>query len=169
MSSWKPECIGGVSMMESAPEVTPRPSPANKGGPPSFSPTTKWDAWVGSKYANSDSSASLNETTTVAAAGSNSTEAEGDLMNGTVTAEPTQSPMADPFSWVSSGTFNGEGYSSSSMNSDSPWWDDRGSSGARTMSPCVTIVPCVIIVYAVMFLYDCRKTSREVGSILSFK
>ncbi|KAL7521229.1 hypothetical protein ACHAWX_006146 [Stephanocyclus meneghinianus] len=136
MSSWKPECIGGVSVMESAPEVTPPPSPANKGGPPSFSPTTKWDAWVSSKYAESDASVSLNETTAGDDAGKNATDVYENVTNTTATAEPTQSPMADPFSWVSS---NGEDYLSSNMNNDSPWWNQGRSSGASKMSPCIII------------------------------
>ena len=122
-----------------------------------FPPQLK-DAWVSSKYAESDASVSLNETTAGDDAGKNATDVYENVTNTTATAEPTQSPMADPFSWVSS---NGEDYLSSNMNNDSPWWNQGRSSGASKMSPCI------IIAFAASFLLRLRWSARSCPNNLS--
>lgn len=116
------------------------------------------DAWVSSKYAESDASVSLNETAAGDAAGRNATDFDGNVTNRTATAEPTQSPMADPFSWVSS---NGEDYLSSNINNDSPWWNQGRSSGASKMSPCI------IIAFAASFILRLRWSERSRRNNLS--
>jgi hypothetical protein len=124
MSSWKPECIGGASQLESGPRITPQPTFANKGGPPSISPTTKWQGWVQSNYAGDTPAPAATELdgNATEAASNNTAESLG-LQE---TSQPSKEPV-DPFSW-SGGTFDGETYSA--YDSDSPWWSQGASASS---------------------------------------
>jgi hypothetical protein len=124
MSSWKPECIGGASQLESGPRITPQPTFANKGGPPSISPTTKWQGWVQSNYAADTPAPAATELdgNATEAASNNTAESLG-LQE---TSQPSKEPV-DPFSW-SGGTFDGETYSA--YDSDSPWWSQGASASS---------------------------------------
>ena len=117
MSSWKPECIGGVSQLQTS---TLQPTEPNKGGPPSTSPTTQWEAWVQANY-GSDTPAPVvaQDRGEEATDGDSTTELSGQPL--------MEAATDDPFSW-SGGAFDGETY----YDSDSAWWDQGGMSAAES-------------------------------------
>ena len=150
MSSFKPECIGGVSQLETS-SRTPQPTFANKGGPPSLSPTTKWQSWVQANY-GSDTSAPVTTQEHIGdeAVKSHQTTVDGDessWVGFTDTPQPSNEPVTDPFSWVSGGTFDGDTYTSYT-DSDSPWWSQAQTTSDASNVSCqitMTIVGTLII------------------------
>jgi hypothetical protein len=150
MSSFKPECIGGVSQLESS-SLTPQPTLANKGGPPTISPTTKWQSWVQANYGSDTKEAATaqehNGDETEASQTTNGNDESG-WVGFADTSQPTNKPVTDPFSWASGGTFDGDTYTSYT-DSDSPWWSQgQATSDASALSCQITMVVVVVIVAA---------------------
>jgi hypothetical protein len=142
MSSFKPECIGGVSQLESV-RITPQPTFPNKGGPPTISPTTKWDAWVQANHAGDTPAPSPSD---IAGLGVNSTGNVTEEWSGfKATPQPSKKPVTDPFSWVSGGAFDGETYSS-----DSPWWNQASASDTTSIRG-TTLLFFVCVFFAITF------------------
>lgn len=147
MSSFKPECIGGVSQLESS-SLTPQPILANKGGPPTVSPTTKWQSWVQANYGSD----THQEAATAQEHNGNEIEAsidkdESGLEGFADTPQPSNEPLTDPFSWASGGTFDGDTYTSYT-DSDSPWWSQGQATSDASVVSCQIAMSVVLVIVA---------------------
>ena len=145
MSSWRPECVGAESVLETGPRLTPQPTFPDKGGPPTLSPSTQWDAWVKANYAeDTPSPAGAPEV-----GDSMSEVAESGWYGFEDTSQPSKEPVSeeDPFSW-SGGTFNGESFTSyTDTGTGSPWWSQAAAaSGASVLSTCLSLTCAVVLV-----------------------
>jgi hypothetical protein len=122
MTSWKPECIGGTSLLESG-------HFSDTDGLPSISPTTKWQGWIKSKYGSDTSAPASNNAANTEWSGF------GDA------PQPSTKPVTDPFSWISGGTFDGEAYT----DTDSTWWNQGRTSDTREtrVATCLTVTIAV--------------------------
>lgn len=136
MSTWRPECVGAESILETGSRLTPQPTFPDKGGPPTSSPSTQWDAWVKANYAE--------DTPSPAGApgvgDSTSEVTESGWYGFKETPQPSKEPVSeeDPFSW-NGGTFNGESFTSYT-DSDSPWWSQAAAtSGATVLTTYISL------------------------------
>jgi hypothetical protein len=103
----------------------------------SFCTQSSKDSWVNANYGTGDADAEPSYNTTSEEGGATNTT---DLYTDNITesAEPTPSPVGDPFGWVSSGSFSGESYDAGDSES---WWGSSGrSSGGNGMSSYYFII-----------------------------